>query len=69
MSEHRRAYRRVTKALRLAQSSEADSIVAAAKEILATRIKHGDALNSPTAAITCGCSCTAGSMPLRLFCS
>lgn len=49
MSEHRRAYRRVTKALRLAQSGEADSIVAAAKEILATRIKHGDALSSPAA--------------------
>jgi len=49
MSEHRRGYRRVTKALRLAQSGEADSIVAAAKEILSTRIKHGDALSSPTA--------------------
>ena len=49
MSEHRRAYCRVTKALRLAQSGEADSIVAAAKEILATRIKHGDALSSPAA--------------------
>ena len=49
MPKHRLAYRRVTKALRLAQSGEADSIVAAAKEILATRIKHGDALNSPTA--------------------
>ena len=49
MSEHKRAYRRVTKALRLAQSGEADSIVAAAKEILSTRIKHGDVLRSPTA--------------------
>lgn len=49
MSDHRRAYRRVTKALRLAQSGEADSIVAAAKEILATRIKHGNALGSPAA--------------------
>jgi len=49
MSEHRRAYRRVAKALRLAQSGEADSIVAAAKEILSTRIKHGDALSSPGA--------------------
>jgi len=44
MSEHRRTYRRVTKALRLAQSGEADSILAAAKEILATRMSHGDAL-------------------------
>ena len=49
MSEHRRTSRRVTKALRLAQSGEADSIVAAAKEILSTRIKHGDVLRSPTA--------------------
>ena len=49
MSDHRRAYRRLTKALRLAQSGEADSIVAAAKEILATRIKHEDALGSPAA--------------------
>ncbi len=49
MSDHRRAYRRVTKALRLAQSGEADSIVAAAKEILATRMMHGDILAAPGA--------------------
>ena len=49
MSEHRRTYRRVTKAIRLAQSGEADSIVAAAKEILATRMSHGDALSAPGA--------------------
>lgn len=47
MSDHRRAYRRVTKALRLAQFGEVDSIVSAAKEILATRIKHGVALSPP----------------------
>ncbi len=40
-------YRRVNKAIRLAQSGEADSIIAAAQEILSTRMKHGDALNSP----------------------
>lgn len=49
MSNHRRAYRLVIKALRLAQSGEADSILAAAKETLFTRIKHGDALSSPAA--------------------
>ena len=49
MSDHRRSYRRVTKAIRLAQSGEADSIVAAAKEILATRMTHGEALGAPGA--------------------
>lgn len=49
MSEHRRTYRRITKAIRLAQSGEADSIVAAAKEILATRMTHGETLGAPGA--------------------
>lgn len=49
MSEHRRTYRRITKAIRLAQSGEADSIVAAAKEILATRMTHGETLGTPGA--------------------
>ena len=44
-----RTYRRINKALRLAQSGDAESILAAAQEILATRIKHGDALGSPGA--------------------
>ena len=43
----KRTYRRMNKAIRLAQSGEADSVLAAAHEILATRMKHGDALNSP----------------------
>ncbi len=43
-----RTYRRLNKALRLALSGEADSVLAAAQEILATRMKHGDALNSPS---------------------
>jgi DNA repair protein RadC len=43
----KRTYRRMNKAIRLAHSGEADSVLAAAHEILATRIKHGDALNSP----------------------
>jgi len=43
----KRTYRRMNKAIRLAQSGEAQSVLAAAHEILATRIKHGDALNSP----------------------
>lgn len=49
MSDHRRNYRRITKAIRLAQSGEADSIVAAAKEILATRMTHGATLGAPGA--------------------
>ena len=44
-----RTYRRMNKAIRLAHSGEADSVLAAAHEILATRMKHGDALNSPGA--------------------
>ena len=40
-------YRRLNRAIRLAQSGEAESVLSAAKEILATRIKHGDALSSP----------------------
>jgi DNA repair protein RadC len=43
----KRTYRRMNKAIRLAQSGEAQSVLAAAHEILATRMKHGDALNSP----------------------
>ena len=43
----KRTYRRMNKAIRLAHSGEADSVLAAAHEILATRMKHGDALNSP----------------------
>ncbi len=42
-------YRRLNKALRLALSGEADSVLSAAQEILATRMKHGDVLNSPGA--------------------
>jgi DNA repair protein RadC len=45
----KRTYRRMNKAIRLAHSGEADSVLAAAHEILATRMKHGDALNSPAA--------------------
>src|ERR1017187_865604 len=43
----KRTYRRMNKAIRLAQSGEAQSVLAAAHEILTTRMKHGDALNSP----------------------
>ena len=42
-------HRRLNKALRLAHSGEADSVLSAAQEILATRISHGDALNAPGA--------------------
>ncbi len=42
-------HRRMNKALRLAQSGEADSVLVAAQEILATRMRHGDALGSPGA--------------------
>ena len=45
----KRTYRRMNKAIRLAHSGEADSVLAAAHEILATRMTHGDALNSPAA--------------------
>ena len=44
-----RTYRRMNKAIRLAHSGEADSVLAAAHEILATRIRHGDVLSSPGA--------------------
>ena len=39
----------MNRALRLAHSGEAEYVLAAAQEILATRIKHGDALGSPGA--------------------
>src|ERR1017187_4974651 len=45
----KRTYRRMNKAIRLAHSGEADSVLAAAHEILATRMAHGNALNSPSA--------------------
>jgi len=41
-----KTYRRMNKALRLAHSGEAENVLAAAHEILATRMKHGDALAS-----------------------
>ena len=44
-----KTYRRINKALRLAQSAEAETVLAAAQEILSTRIKHGTALDSPKA--------------------
>ncbi len=44
-----RTYRRMNKALRLAQTGEADRILAAALEILATRINHAASLSSPRA--------------------
>ncbi len=44
-----KAYRRMNKALRLAQSGEAENVLSAAREILATRMQHGDALTSPGA--------------------
>ena len=44
-----RSYRRMNRALRLAQSGDSENVLAAAQEILATRIKHGDALGSPGA--------------------
>lgn len=47
MPDNKRTYRRVNKAIRLAQSGEADSVLAAAQAILETRMKHGDALNEP----------------------
>jgi DNA repair protein RadC len=39
----------MSRALRLARSVHAESVLTAAKQILATRIKHGDALGSPGA--------------------
>lgn len=44
-----RAYRRMNKALRLAQSGQADEVLAAAREILEARMKHTDSLSSPGA--------------------
>ena len=44
-----KTHRRINRALRLAQSGEAESVLAAAQEILATRIKHGDVVGSPAA--------------------
>src|ERR1039458_5978014 len=44
-----KTYRRLNRAIRLAQSAEAQDVLAAAREILATRIKHGDVLGSPGA--------------------
>ena len=44
-----RTYRRMNKALRLAQSGEADDVLAAARAILEARMKHSDALSSPGA--------------------
>jgi len=41
--------RRISRALCLAHSGEAESILAAAREILAVRIKYGDVLGSPGA--------------------
>lgn len=49
MPNIRKTYRRIHRALRLAQSGEAESVLSAAREILATRMKHGDALTSPVA--------------------
>jgi DNA repair protein RadC len=44
-----KTYRRLNRAIRLAMSAEAQDVLAAAREILATRMKHGDALGSPGA--------------------
>jgi len=44
-----RTYRRMNRAIKLAQSGDADSVLAAAHEILATRIRYGDVLSSPGA--------------------
>ena len=44
-----RTYRRLNRAIRLAHSAEAQDVLAAAREILATRIAHGDVLSSPGA--------------------
>jgi DNA repair protein RadC len=44
-----RTYRRMNKAIRLAQSGEADSVIAAALKILETRMRHGGTLGSPVA--------------------
>lgn len=44
-----KTYRRLNRAIRLARSAEAQDVLAAAREILATRIRHGDVLGSPGA--------------------
>jgi len=44
-----KTYRRLNRAIRLAMSAEAQDVLAAAQEILATRITHGDVLASPGA--------------------
>ena len=49
MQNIERTYRRMNKALRLAQTDEADSVIVAALEILAVRMRHGDAMSSPSA--------------------
>lgn len=46
---HEKTYRRINKAIRLAHSGDADYVLAAAREILAIRLKHGDVLASPAA--------------------
>ena len=40
-------YRRINKAIRLAQSGEAESVINAARQIMDARMRHGDALTSP----------------------
>ena len=42
-------HRRMNKAIRLAQSGAAEDVLIAAREMLETRIRHGDAVNSPKA--------------------
>ena len=44
-----RIYRRLNRAIRLARSAEAQDVLAAAREIMATRMTHGDVLGSPGA--------------------
>jgi DNA repair protein RadC len=44
-----RHYRRMNKALRLAQSGEANHVLDAAQAILEARMKHADSLGSPGA--------------------
>ena len=44
-----KTHRRMNKAIRLALSGDAEGILAAAHEILSTRIRNGNALSSPTA--------------------
>ena len=50
MNTRRRKHDRcLNRAIRLAHAASAESVIAAAKEILATRIKHREALGSPGA--------------------